>query len=652
MSDENEEQLAINIIAKLTDLERQMKRAEAVTTRTYNEMQRNSTRATRQMETDMLRSTTRINQAASTTSTRVGALGRAFSVGLTAGVVAGSLALVAFSALIAKTKQALDEYGDISDKSAQGGVDAEFFQELTYQAGLAGVGMDELSSALNSFNKNSGLAIVNKGKMVTALKALNPVLLENIRNAKDQAERVKLAADAIDQAKTASDKAAIAVALFGDAGTKLVNVFQGGASALEQTAAKARELGIIIDNDVIASADDMGDKFDTATKIMDVQFKQALIALAPILVSTAGLAADLARGISLVIESMSALENRSSHMLEVNQGTNALQRLDIENKILDLKRQESDGTISLMDRAELADAQAKLDVMKKQDAQITDILAKRREAAAAGAIDKGKGDLTTLPPVTGPGASKTRAAAADDTVKQAEAVAKLIENLQFEQTLVGKGEVETAKMNALRQAGAAATDEQKKQIEAIIEATYREKAAHEANTQAIQLQKDMLSGAMTDIRTAFADGKVTAEEWGGVLLNMINKVADAAQQKLVDGLFSSTSNSGGLLSFLPSLFGVATSATGAGMAGAAAAARPAISPAARSSASAPQAVHVTVGLKKNGLNIEPEVVHIARGEAARAAGGVQKTFEMYRKHQFHKDWESHARARRVTGVTG
>ncbi len=92
MAEGGEEQLAIEVIAKLNALEKQMAKASGITAKAYREMSQGSRRATRQMEDDAIRSTARINQALASTSARIGlysktamaslgGLGAALSVG-------------------------------------------------------------------------------------------------------------------------------------------------------------------------------------------------------------------------------------------------------------------------------------------------------------------------------------------------------------------------------------------------------------------------------------------------------------------------------------------------------------------------------------------------------------------------------------------
>jgi hypothetical protein len=656
MTEQNEEQLAIKVIAKISDLEKQMKRAEAVTTKTYNSMQRNSKFATQRMEQDMARSTTRINQAVAQTSGKVGDLGRAFAVGFNAATIAAGVAMLGLSAAIAQAKQAIDEFGDIADNAAASGLDAEFFQELAYQASLGGVAMDQLSGALATFNKNSGLAVVNKGKMVKALQTLNPELLENIRQAKSQEERIRLVADALDKETDASRKAAIASAAFGDAGAKLANIFSGGAAAIDETARKARELGIIIDNELIAQADELGDSLDTTTKALDVNFKAALIAIGPILVSAAGFAADVARAINLVTDSLRSFENQSNRMLQINQGVTDMQRLENENRILELQNLEKQGQLSLMDRAELADLQAKNAELTKQSALIAGIVNSRNEAASASGAGGGKDGDAGTPPPPPPPATPTRKAAADDAVKQAAAVRDLIENLRIEREQVGMSEVEIAKANALRQTGATATAAQRAEIVQLIEATAAEKAANDQLKSTMDDLKSTTTSFLSTFRQGLMNGESAAASFKNAVLEMANsimqKLEAMAADKLIDVLFS------GVLGGVAGAAGAAGSGGGGVIAAAAktsvaagstaATARSVGSSTARSSAGASDRLDVRVSVDDDGkvkAYVEQNSQKTLNAANRLAAAGLER----YRQNQFHNDVQAHAARPRVRG---
>ncbi len=310
------ERLVVMLEARIRDFEKNMAKASGTADRSYGRMRTGSRSATRQMETDMMRSTARINQALAATSTRMGSFARVGLAGLTAGFAGALAPVLGVASALGTAKAAMNDFDRIAKQAKASGLDSDFFQELAHAAELGGMSMDELSKATSTFIGNAGLASEGKGRMVAALKQLNPELLEAIQNTTDQEQRLRLVADAIDKEADASRKAAIAKAAFGDAGIKMVEVLKGGSAALDDTARKAQELGLVVDRDLLARAEELNDEFGTATKVIDLNFKQALIDLAPFLISSAQLAGEVARAISSIVDAMRAVEDKSLSGLE------------------------------------------------------------------------------------------------------------------------------------------------------------------------------------------------------------------------------------------------------------------------------------------------------------------------------------------------
>jgi len=75
MPDSNTEQLAIEVLARIGDLEKNMKKATRLTGVAFSDMRRITNSATKTMENDMTRSSLRIGEAVAMTSTKIGALG-------------------------------------------------------------------------------------------------------------------------------------------------------------------------------------------------------------------------------------------------------------------------------------------------------------------------------------------------------------------------------------------------------------------------------------------------------------------------------------------------------------------------------------------------------------------------------------------------
>lgn len=173
--------------------------------------------------------------------------------------------------------------------------------------------------------------------------------------------------------------------------------------------------------------------------------------------------------------------------------------------------------------------------------------------------------------------------------------------------------------------------------------------ANREAAEAIQFQKDLLNGALSDIRTALEDGKLSWEDLGNVAVNVLNKIADRLQTMLVDQLFSSGGfNIFSLLGGLTGTVGGVSGTGGAGAVGKVAAANtiakaPRVpSPAAMAKAAQQQNVHVTLGLVKNGLNIEQEVVDVSAKVSA-------VTIKEYSRNGLHQDIQKHAKQPRVRG---
>lgn len=132
MAEGGEEQLAIEVIAKLNALEKQMAKASGITAKAYREMSQGSRRATRQMEDDAIRSTARINQALASTSARIGLYSRTAMASL------GGLGAALSVGEVASYADAWTEAGNkIRAAAASTGVQVRSLDELKTGANTA-----------------------------------------------------------------------------------------------------------------------------------------------------------------------------------------------------------------------------------------------------------------------------------------------------------------------------------------------------------------------------------------------------------------------------------------------------------------------------------------------------------------------------------
>ncbi|MBP7619359.1 MAG: phage tail length tape measure family protein [Gemmatimonadales bacterium] len=150
----------------------------------------------------------------------------------------------------------------------------------------------------------------------------------------------------------------------------------------------------------------------------------------------------------------------------------------------------------------------------------------------------------------GGGGGGGRAAGASAADREREAVAKLIEALTFEQSLIGATDLEREKANALRRAGTGATAEQRAQIEQLVTAMYAETEAMRANEARLDsiraLSKDVLGGIFEDMR----DGANASD----ILANALNRVAESLVKVGIEGLTAGIGG-GGFGGFISALTG-------------------------------------------------------------------------------------------------
>ncbi|TIR00829.1 hypothetical protein [Mesorhizobium sp.] len=206
---------------------------------------------------------------------------KTFVGGLAAG--AGLAALASLDGAFAKLKETISEYDEIATNAKQTGLKPETFQALSFAAKQANVEQETFNTSLTIFAKNAGLAEKGTGALYAGLKKLNPQLLQNIINAKDQEERLKLVSDALAQTNDATQKAALAATIFGKSGVEMARFLDQGRASIEAMKKSARDMGIIVPDDLLQRAGELDDKLDVLSKVIHIQLGEAVINLAPVL---------------------------------------------------------------------------------------------------------------------------------------------------------------------------------------------------------------------------------------------------------------------------------------------------------------------------------------------------------------------------------
>lgn len=189
--------------------------------------------------------------------------------------VAGATGLGLF---VKKSLDLADAVGKASDVI---GISTSALQEYRHAAQLSGVSTGLLDNSLKAFSKRVGEARNETGALVTFLKKFDEELLSNIQNSESTEEALDLVMTRMGQTANQTDRAALAAAAFSRSGLVLTNMVKDGAEGLDRMRQEARDLGIVMDEQLIRQSEKAVDELEKLTRVVKVQFMSAAVGLAP-----------------------------------------------------------------------------------------------------------------------------------------------------------------------------------------------------------------------------------------------------------------------------------------------------------------------------------------------------------------------------------
>ena len=248
-----DERLVVMLEARISEFERRMRQAEGRGTRTYQGLRRGSGQATRQMESDMVRATGRINQALASTSSKIGSFGKAF-VG---GAIVGA-ATVAVASLTQNLGQTVKTVAELGDQAKRAGVSVTALQELKFVGDQNRIGIDQIVDGLKEMSLRADeFVTTGAGSAAESFKRLG---YDSKSLARDLEDPSALFLELIGRMGELDTAAQIRVSdeLFGGgAGERFAELIGQGKDALEATIQLAHETGAIMDEELIAKAQEL-----------------------------------------------------------------------------------------------------------------------------------------------------------------------------------------------------------------------------------------------------------------------------------------------------------------------------------------------------------------------------------------------------------
>jgi hypothetical protein len=179
----------------------------------------------------------------------------------------------------------------IYDMSKRTGVATESLSVLQFAAEQTGTDMAGVEAAVKKMQKSIFAAGSGSKEAAEALAMVGLSASDLAGLSAD--EQMGKIADGLMSIQDPGTRAAVAMQIFGKAGTDILPMLDGGSAGMAAFADEAKRLGLIMDSETAAKADALGDAIDSVKSSMKMAFIQVGSAVAPILT-------DLAHGLAIV----------------------------------------------------------------------------------------------------------------------------------------------------------------------------------------------------------------------------------------------------------------------------------------------------------------------------------------------------------------
>lgn len=539
MSDQAK-RLQIDVVARIDKLEKAMNKAAGVTVRKMSEIEGRAKTMTERLDKQFA------------------AIGSGIKGGVLAalgGVATGALGALAPLALLDSALKSIDDASHLVDVADRIGLTTTALQELAFGFSQAGVEQADFEAGMTQFAKRIGEAATKGGTLADILKANGVAIRDHNGQIRSSQDLLRDYANLVRGAATEQEKMVLVTEAFGRGGTEFVNALNDGAAGIDKMGRAAKDAGVVIDDALLRRAEEMGDRWEAAWTRFKVASQSAML--------------TALQGMDSLSARFAAFEKQRA---AVDLGALAGGAVGKPGEVMTTgtgnKPSPLDARIAGAFGGEIAKADDKLvDALKARYGD-----AAQRATVIPGPKEKSGGRAESK------FAPKT---ANDRLFEDVQAVQDRIAALRAEEEMLGLNFEAQQKrrvaldleQTALRQVreearrkgdqdwqNAKLSPEQVRAIDEVAAAYARQADALRQAQEAQDLQRDILKGAFSDLRSALEDGKIEAEEWGDIFGNILDKIIDKIENDLIDAIFSANSamsggGGGGIGGLLGGLFG-------------------------------------------------------------------------------------------------
>ncbi len=181
----------------------------------------------------------------------------AAGLGLQLGALGGAASL---GGLALMAKQAIDAADGLGKMAQKVGVSVESLSALEYAGKLSDVSLEQLGTGLKKLSVNlNEVATSADGDAAAAFRAIGVSVTDAAGNLRNADEVFADVADAFAGMKDGAGKTALAVAIFGKAGSDLIPMLNAGADGLRSMRGEAEALGVVFTGDTAKQAEAFND---------------------------------------------------------------------------------------------------------------------------------------------------------------------------------------------------------------------------------------------------------------------------------------------------------------------------------------------------------------------------------------------------------
>ncbi len=524
-------------------------------------------------------------------------------------------ATAAVTGLAAAMKASVESVAELSRQSRMAGMDVEAFQGLKFAAEQNNIAVDVLADGLKELSLRADEFVQTGGggaaeafqrlgygseQLAEKLKDPSALFVEIIGRMQefDRAARLRIGDE-----------------LFGgSAGERFVELVDKGAEGLREQIQLANELGLVMNREMVAQAEEVDKKFNIIAATVGTKLKGAIV--------------EAVSAWAWFLDTFHEFEQQQNTTLQGRQVQIGKERLDLERQILEAQEEQRSAGGKLSPTAkslgfedsknanlagytgQIDEAKRKLAELAEEDARITNVINSRVVGKADQSTPKPTRDLSgdyireyreelaksnterkvaaELEKILSDASSKgvklskdqaealaretvarqeqdeaakksasTSERAATATEKERERIREIITELENEIAVVWKSDQAKRALEGSRMAGSKATTEERNKIIELNEELFQQEEARNRLTDQIAFERDLTRSAIDDMKSALEDGKITWQEMGDMAINVLSRISDKLLDDVLDSIFkvNNSAGGGGGGGILASLFG-------------------------------------------------------------------------------------------------